>query len=126
MAFGIIALILLSGCGQKQEGTGTLQGHISIGPICPVETNPPNPECEPTKETYAAYELSAYRVGSGDPGQLIKEATFTGDENGNYKIELKAGVYKIMLGDGLQYRKTIGITANETTIWDIDIDTGIR
>jgi len=29
-----------------------LAGKVNIGPLCPVERNPPDPSCQPTEETY--------------------------------------------------------------------------
>ena len=37
---------------------GYVVGKISIGPICPVETVPPRPECLPTAETFKAWQTA--------------------------------------------------------------------
>ena len=37
---------------DKSSNTGILMGKISIGPLCPVETDPPQPGCLPTADTY--------------------------------------------------------------------------
>jgi len=62
--FGIIfltGLIFISGCDKQISGeTGFLEGIISIGPICPVETIPPDPGCLPTADTYKAYPVSIW------------------------------------------------------------------
>ena len=53
--------------------------------------------------------------------------TFYGNKNGNYSIELPEGLYEISQESGIsRYHKTIEIKVGETTILDIDIDTGIR
>src|SRR3989338_915248 len=81
--------ILLSGCfGQKQYGY--LEGKISIGPLCPVETNPPDPGCQPTEETFKAWPVGVYS-GFG------KVATLNPDSSGNYKVELSPGKYTVKL-----------------------------
>jgi hypothetical protein len=129
VVLGAFILLLIFGCisNPQEQGKGILQGHISIGPLCPVERNPPDPNCLPTEQTYAAYAMTVYRVGAGDPGPLLKETTFTGDKDGNYKIELPTGSYVIRQETGIsKFSKTVAIKAGETTTLDIDIDTGIR
>lgn len=131
---GILILILLaSGCAQYSSGTkktGFLSGKISIGPICPVEKNPPDPNCQPTEQTYAAYSLDAYRLSDSEPGEKnIYRSPFHANNDGTYKIELPEGKYLIkrntnsMIGS---YSKIVEIKAGQTTTLNIDIDTGIR
>lgn len=125
--FGILALLLVAGCTQGNPNNGTLQGHITIGPLCPVETSPPDPNCLPTEQTYVAYELTVYRVVGGPSGTLEKVMTFKGDKDGNYKIELPEGAYELSQDTGISvYQQEFSIKAGETTNLDIDIDTGIR
>jgi len=62
VAAGLLLLILILGCAARLPEKGTLQGHITIGPLCPVETNPPDPNCQPTEETYNAYHLLFMRL----------------------------------------------------------------
>ena len=123
IALLLIALVLATGCttNAPPAQNGTLEGHITIGPICPVETNPPNPDCEPSEQTYAAYKIGVFSV----TGEKITE--FNGDRYGNYKVELPEGRYRLnQLGGLLKYSAEIEIVANETRRVDIDIDTGIR
>ena len=81
----VLALLFVLGCvstavdGNK---TGFLQGRISIGPICSVERNPPDPNCQPTEGTYIAHPLTVYSASG------IEIMQFHGDKDGNYKIEL--------------------------------------
>ena len=113
----------MAALGWKPEtGTnGSLMGTISIGPICPVETNPPQPECQPTKETYDAHPVSVYRNGT-----LV--TTFTGGANGTYEISLPAGTYELKYEAGINYETTesVAIKAGQATVHNISIDTGIR
>jgi hypothetical protein len=54
----ILIIIPIGGCDQEQNKVleqGFLRGDISIGPLCPVETIPPNPNCQPTEATYSEY-----------------------------------------------------------------------
>lgn len=124
----LIGLVFLFGCAQSGfQETGTLEGHITIGPLCPVVQFPSEENCQPTEETYLAHTLTLYKVGTGDPGPLIKVTEFNGDKDGNYKLELEPGTYQIIGKTGISsLYKTVQIKARETVNLDIDIDTGIR
>ena len=58
---------------------GILQGKITIGPLCPVETNPPDSACLPTADTYKAWATAVF---SGDKKTKIK--TINPDLSGNF------------------------------------------
>jgi hypothetical protein len=122
---GFLALaIFLTGCTQAPPTVnGNLSGHISIGPLCPVEHSPPDPNCQPTPATFKAYALSVFDT------QKIKRKTIIGDatQNGAYSVELPPGTYEIRLETGSRpFSQTISIVANQTTTLDIFLDTGIR
>ena len=122
---------LLFGCiaNQQEQGKGYLQGHITISPLCPVETNPPDPNCLPNEETYAAYVITVERPNGASISGREKVTEFTADKFGNYKIELPEGDYSLWYGSIINptyIHNTVSIKAGETTNLDIDIDTGIR
>ncbi len=128
-------LLLFLGCATpQQKATGFLQGHLSIGPLCPVERIPPDPNCQPTEQTYKAYPIAVYETyGSKDYppenyAQLAgKVAEIVAGKNGDYKIRLPAGTYEVRQESGLhKFSKKAEILAHETTKLDIEIDTGIR
>lgn len=112
---------------RSASATGTLAGKVSIGPICPVETIPPKPECSPSPETYASRE---FLVLSSDTKKTI--ASFHADGGGNYSISLPPGSYVVVSAKtGIGYMskdlpQTIVIKANQTMALNIDVDTGIR
>ncbi len=107
--------------------TGVLRGTVSIGPICPVETNPPQPGCMPTAATYVSHE---FLVLSADQTKTI--SSFHADANGKYSIALAPGTYVVVTAKtGMSYMskdlpKTVIIKANQVTTLSIDVDTGIR
>ena len=125
----VFALLLLGvflfGClGDNPENPaqfGYLQGHVSIGPLCPVERNPPDPNCMPTAETYKAYPFGVYTdLGS-------KAGEFAADADGNYSVRLRIGEYEVRQASGIQkYSKKIKIESGKTSALDIELDTGIR
>ena len=128
LAFLAVILVLFAGCiNTPFQAKGTLQGHISIGPLCPVESNPPEPNCLPNEETYLAYPLTVYENGPQGPGQLIEVARFVGDKDGNYSLELRAGTYIIRQNSVSQMpSKVVEVKENQVTTLDFEIDTGIR
>ena len=127
-ALFLSGIILTAGCESKRSlSQGFLQGTISIGPICPVETIPPDPACQPTAETYKAYPVSVYT-----PDGKNKITQLNPSLDGSFKSELPPGRYLIVLekksgnvgGSNLPVEVTI--TSNDNTFLSINIDTGIR
>ena len=124
----LIGLLLNAGCDKmSSQEAGFLEGKISIGPICPVETDPPDPGCLPTAETYKAYPVA---VWTADGGRKIIQISPALD--GSYKTNLEPGKYLIKLetesgniGSSNLPVEVIIISDNITTL-NIDIDTGIR
>ena len=118
----------MSGCDEQlQKDTGFLRGVISIGPICPVEKDPPDPGCLPTYETYKAYPVSIWSFNGRRKIAHVNPAL-----DGSYKIELNSGNYLVILETG---QNSIGssnlpaeveIRSQSETILNINIDTGIR
>ena len=129
--FFFIGLSLFSGCDIQKfllEGTGLgiLTGTIKIGPLCPVETVPPNPACLPTEETYKAYAIG---IWTSDGKQKVN--TIHPELNGSYVVDLPAGFYLIdrentQTGIRSNLPLTVGIADGYTTVLNISIDTGIR
>jgi hypothetical protein len=124
----LAGLLFISGCdNQINQGPGFLEGVISIGPICPVETDPPDPGCLPTAETYKAYPVSIWTSNGRRKIGQINPAL-----DGTYKIELDHGNYLVIL-ENEQNRigssnlpVEVSIIPQNKTILNIDIDTGIR
>ena len=124
----MIGLVINGGCNKlSSHEAGILEGKISIGPICPVETDPPDPGCLPTAETYKAYPVT---VWTHDGKRKIIQIFPALD--GSYSNDLEPGRYLIMLDTD---RNNIGssnlpveviIISDSVTKLNIDIDTGIR
>jgi hypothetical protein len=121
------AAVVFSRCenSSSMQG-GILEGTISIGPICPVETIPPSPECLPTAETYKAYPVG---IWTSDGSRRI--ALITPALDGSFSVELDPGEYLIRLDKtsgvgGSNLPRQIVISTQEKTTVSINIDTGIR
>ena len=127
----IVFLFFGLSCNQQQmddSETGFLSGKVSIGPLCPVETDPPDPGCLPTEETYKAWPVAVFSV---DGKRLIVQLNPQLD--GTYEVEIPAGKYAINLEDqhfsgvgGSNLPVFVEINNADTTRLDINIDTGIR
>ena len=125
--FILLGLFYLSGCEKQTiQQNGALEGNILIGPICPVETYPPDPGCLPTIETYKAFPVYIW-TSDGSNKTLISPAL-----DGSFKIELKPGDYYLTLEkeqDGIgksNLPMEVSINPIGKTIIKIEIDTGIR
>ena len=124
----LTCLFFISGCEKLiNQGTGFLEGKISIGPLCPVETDPPQSGCLPTAETYKAYPVSIWTSNGRRKIAQINPAL-----DGSYKAELENGKYLVVLENG-QNRigrsnlpAEVSIFTQNETILNINIDTGIR
>jgi|ERR1035437_1758609 hypothetical protein len=124
----LTSIAVISGCDSKKAlVAGILEGTISIGPICPVETIPPDPACLPTAETYKAYPVSVFTSdGKTKVAQLMPSL------DGAYSSELPPGDYLIVLEraenhiGGSNLPVMVSINAQDKTLLNINIDTGIR
>ncbi len=120
-------LVLLSGCLRTNNGqstVGTLEGKVTIGPLCPVE--PCNISAEQMAQAYAGRKIFIY---AKDMNTLLKTVDINAD--GTYGIELAPGQYivdtnHLAVGSVKGAPKLVDITAGKTTKADIEIDTGIR
>ena len=106
--------------------TGTLVGHMTLGPVCPVERE--GEVCTPTEAMYAARAISVY---TQDNKTLV--TTLVPDSEGTFTAKLREGSYYLELADprsgiggatGLP--RTLAIEAGKTTRIDVSVDTGIR
>src|SRR5574341_1713070 len=100
-----------------------IKGNVVQGPVCPVETDPPQPECAP--RPYAA------TIQVWDAGRTTMLTEFTADEQGRFKVQLEPGDYSVEpQGEGLfpQPPRPFSVTvlANEFVQLEIEYDTGIR
>jgi len=124
----LLYIVLLNwSCDQQTQifEEGLLEGKVTIGPLCPVENVPPDPACQPTQETYNSWPIV---VWTSD--KKTKVARIEPELNGNYLIDLPEGSYLVDLDKQHMFGKnlpaTIVIEPNETSLLNIDIDTGIR
>ncbi len=121
----LVLLMIVIGCTTTPLGKGSLEGKVTIGPLCPVERIPPAPGCQPTDATYKAFPVAVY-----SPSQKMIIAEIKPAVNGSYRVELPEGNYVVEMENPHKFGKNLPqaviIRNNQTTTLDINIDTGIR
>ena len=118
IAIMVFALVLFAGCTSQAKGT--LQGKVTVGPLCPVEPCNLDPA-----QIALAYTNRNVTVYSGNT--VVKEMPLNAD--GTYSMELVPGTYSIAIvpaGMRAMGPKEAVVNSNQATVLDFEIDTGIR
>ena len=106
-------------------GNGNVIGKVLLGPICPVERNPPDPACAPRpyKST-----IQIWNTLTGSAYQSV--AT---DASGTFNLSLAPGSYSLAVAknaNGSPYPRctqvNITVTARSSQNVTVNCDTGIR
>lgn len=128
----IVIVAILSACQpfpmpqtDKGEKGGTLEGHISLGPMLPAMRKG-MVEPTPAPEVYAARQVVIYVQ---DGKTEIARAQI--DAQGKYRVSLPAGTYVIDINHagidrGVDLPQEVEIVDGQVTQLDIAIDTGVR
>ncbi len=121
-----VALTLfIAACAAGSQESGALEGHVTIGPLTPVQrANVPEPT--PPPEMYAQYEIIVY-----DQDGRTEVARARIDSGGDYRVTLGAGAYVVNINrqgisHGIDLPRAVTIADRQVTRLDIQIDTGIR
>ena len=125
----VMGNLMLVSCQMGVPETGLLQGGVNIGPITPVEIPGQNPPVPP--ETFSSRKVMVYDASGTN---LVKEVTINQigqTANGYYSVQLAPGTYTVDIihtgiGGSGDVPKKITVSAGQTVIVDINIDTGIR
>lgn len=118
-------IVALGACDSHvpADSSATVTGRLVAGPICPVETNPPNPDCAPrpvpgTEVVATLSDGTELRVESSVDG-TFRIALPPGD----VVITFSADEASMLAPDPI----TATIEANQTLdLGDLTYDTGIR
>ena len=122
----VLLVLLLAACTpQPSAGMGSIQVDAFAGPVCPVETEPPDPDCAPRP-----VEGALILVQPGD-GRDIVVAQGETDTEGRVVLNLPPGSYVVFGGavDGLMGAPepvTVAVEAGARTLVALEYDTGIR
>jgi len=102
----------------------TVSGHVMAGPVCPVETVPPNPSCAP--RPVAGAIVIATNASGHEVGRAISSA------DGFYSMRLDPGTFTLtpeLNGTGMMKApvgKSVVVPASGSVAADFQFDTGIR
>ena len=122
VSIGLVLLWALPGCSVETEAgaaTGTIKGHVSLGPIMPV--------CRvgtPCDGVYAGAKVAVRTAG----GTVV--ARSAADQRGEFQIDVSAGAYVVgveVSGPLPHCSQTdVTVAAGQMSKADIDCDSGIR
>jgi len=102
-----------------------ISGYIHMGPICPVQKDPIDPNCEDKPFANAKVDIM---IKSSN----ILVSSIKSDVNGNFSANLLPGTYLIKVSSQADSvfprceQKEVIVTASKFTSLDISCDTGIR
>lgn len=119
------ALLLLVACDTPDRSEeGTLLVVAMAGPTCPVETDPPDPECAPQPVPDAPIAVST-------PGGREVVAEGVTDADGRLTLAVPAGDYRVTAGSveglaGTPEPVVVSVVAGITIEVPLGYDTGIR
>jgi len=126
IAIGVISFIFYYTSDElitpQESKFGNLEGTVNfIGTACPDERKGP-----PCSGPYPNYEIIIYN----EDGKTVEKTIFS-NEDGNYNTELEQGVYVIFIQERefatmKETPNQITINSDQTSQFDIRIDTGIR
>jgi hypothetical protein len=123
VALALAAVAAACGSGSGSGGTSAARGELKLrvfaGPVCPVETEPPTPGCEPRAVERAQIVLDG-------PEHLTIDV-----RDGLATVDVPPGTYQVVPRPvsglmGTAPPTTVKIVAGRTTPLQLSYDTGIR
>ena len=116
--------IIVSVKSATKEANGVI-GYIHMGPVCPVERYPADPNCADKPFVNAQVDIVA-KSNNGSVGSFVSDA------KGNFTVNLSPGVYIVKVSSPTSSMlprcesKEVSVLASKFTSLDISCDTGIR
>lgn len=105
--------------GFDENSASGVMGIISLSPTCPVEKDPPDPNCAPSP-----YETTIFISKEGF------SKTISSDFAGRFKVDLDPGIYEFQGDGGAAYpkcgAKNIEVKSDSFSYLAISCDSGIR
>ena len=122
----VIAAIVVAGaaCAGETGGKGVIEGTVLLGPNCPVQRQPPDPQC--ADRPYAAALEAEAADGSGTVVELQS------DDQGKFSAKLPPGKYDIRSASSANPFPRCSsagpfiVEADSVTVVAVSCDTGIR
>jgi hypothetical protein len=125
----VLLTVILTGCKQTTVTSGSLQGTVTIGPLTPVERPGVNPPV--SSEVFTSRKILVYNDTGMNLLHTLDITQIGQTASGRYEISLAPGVYTINITpNGIdrsgEVPKKVIVKSGETTVLDINVDTGIR
>jgi hypothetical protein len=121
--FSLCPGIMPAGTTTTPHGMAVLYGRVTVSPTCPVERNPPDPNCAP--HPYVT-DVTAYDTPAGTTIAATTKTT----SNGTFVLDLMPGNYIIRATSGQVYPRcndvSLTLTPNSSSTLAISCDSGIR
>jgi len=121
---GMVLLLLAGACGPTPEPAGlvVVSGRLVAGPVCPVETDPPSPDCAPRPVGGATVVIE---VEGGDAVSVVS------DPDGRFQASVAVGAIRVIPQpvDGLLGTPApieVEAAGGSLDLGEIAYDTGIR
>ena len=120
----MLTLVALAGCGPTDDARVELHGRATAGPVCPVISDPPDPDCEDRPVSGAVI------IARDDSGTEVERTTT--DSDGTFVLRLPAGTYWL---EGAPFTGLLGTppgvsvtieAGSEPEPVELSYDTGIR
>ena len=118
----LVALLTGTACADPPEAELEVFGVALAGPVCPVETNPPDPACAPRPV------VGAKVLAVSDSGEEFESTT---DGDGRFSLLLPPDKYEVIAQpvQGLMGSPTpveIEVRSEAIDLGVLEYDTGIR
>jgi Carboxypeptidase regulatory-like domain len=115
----VVAAVVLTGCASAGEApTGGIEGSVTAGPTCPVETQ--GSPCPPQVWTGTVRATAA----DGSEHEALTDGA------GRYRMQLEPGTYSVVAvveGSGPPLAKPVTVTVGDSMqTLDLQVDTGLR
>lgn len=117
--------IVFAGINSGGNNSGGISGYLHLGPVCPVEKNPPDPNCADRPFANATVDVTVKSSG-------VLAGSAKSDVSGNFRVNLPPTTYLIKTrapNNSILPRceqKEAVVVANKFINLDISCDTGIR
>jgi len=118
----LVACVAAIACGHAPEDAVVVSGMALAGPVCPVETDPPDPACAPRPV------VDANILAISESGEKVESRT---EDDGRFFFVLAPGRYEIMAQPvaglmGTPQPFEVEVMAEPVDIGVVMYDTGIR
>jgi hypothetical protein len=121
----LVACALACAPASGRQIHSGIAGRVYAGPTCPVERNPPDPQCRPRP---LAARLRIARSGGSGAGRVVRSGS-----DGRFRVKLSPGRYTLtpLAQPGSPFPRpgppqTVTVHTGRFTYVTVTYDTGIR